>query len=617
MICAMANRLMLGIILSVAFCLPAEAQSNSVAAWAENLQLPVDRQPVAQATPREVIETETDHEFDHGSGIQLKELTPLQVGNLAKLARVWGFLKYHHPAVTAGKRQWDYELFRVMPVILNARSRQDANALLEKWIDSLGPIDDCSACVQLDRIALKLSPDIGWIYDARSLGVSLSQRLQTIYRNRVKNQQYYVALAPGVGNPVFKHESEYPALKFPDAGFQLLGLFRLWNMVEYLAPDRDVVGEDWNSVLTEFIPRVALAADHDAYGRVLLAVIAKIHDTHANLWNALKLRPPTGSCRLPVNIRFINGRAIITGFTPDSGEKATDLKLGDELVDIESVPVNKLVAEWTPLYADSNNAARLRDMARNLTNGDCGAVHINVCRENASLAMNLVRVPQSEAGAPALTHDLPGPTFRLLSKDIAYLKLSSVKAADVPKYIESAKGTRGLIVDIRNYPSEFVVFALGSLLVRQATPFAVFTNADLSNPGAFHANPPVSLTPTEPHYDGKVVILVDETTQSQGEYTTMALRATPNAIVVGNTTAGADGNVSDILLPGGFKTLISGLGVFYPDGSPTQRVGVRVDIKVSPTVVETRDGRDEVLESAIHQIAPEVSDSDVERIARP
>jgi hypothetical protein len=40
------------------------------------------------------------------------------------------------------------------------------------------------------------------------------------------------------------------------------------------------------------------------------------------------------------------------------------------------------------------------------------------------------------------THDLPGETFRMLSEDVAYLKLSSVKAASVAGYIDSAAKTR-------------------------------------------------------------------------------------------------------------------------------------------------------------------------------
>jgi C-terminal processing protease CtpA/Prc len=78
----------------------------------------------------------------------------------------------------------------------------------------------------------------------------------------------------------------------------------------------------------------------------------------------------------------------------------------------------------------------------------------------------------------------------------------------------------------------------------------------------------------------------------------MALRAMPNAVVVGSTTAGADGNLSQIPLPGGLSTAISGLGVFYPDHRPTQRVGIVPDVIAKPTIQGIAAGRDEVLEAA-------------------
>jgi C-terminal processing protease CtpA/Prc len=108
--------------------------------------------------------------------------------------------------------------------------------------------------------------------------------------------------------------------------------------------------------------------------------------------------------------------------------------------------------------------------------------------------------------------------------------------------------------------------------------------------------------PQQPHYAGKIVILVDEVSQSQAEYTTMALRTAPGAVVVGSMTAGADGNVSNFALPGGLRTMISGIGVFYPDGKPTQRVGIVSDVEAKPTLEGIREGRDEVLEIGIRQI---------------
>ena len=94
------------------------------------------------------------------------------------------------------------------------------------------------------------------------------------------------------------------------------------------------------------------------------------------------------------------------------------------------------------------------------------------------------RIAQPSAGASAgRTHDRPGETFQKLSADVAYLKLSSVQAAQAVSYIQSAAGTKGLIIDIRNYPSEFVVFALGSHFIQRSTAFARFTVGRAGEPG--------------------------------------------------------------------------------------------------------------------------------------
>ena len=52
----------------------------------------------------------------------------------------------------------------------------------------------------------------------------------------------------------------------------------------------------------------------------------------------------------------------------------------------------------------------------------------------------------------------------------------------------------------------------------------------------------------------------------------MAFRSVPGAVVVGSTTAGADGNASWFAMPGGERSMISGIGVFYPDGTPMEGV---------------------------------------------
>jgi len=294
------------------------------------------------------------------------------------------------------------------------------------------------------------------------------------------------------------------------------------------------------------------------------------------------------------------------------------LQVGDVIETLDGVPIPRLIEKWKPYYADSNDAAMLRDMGAELTGGPCGDTKLTVRRDNQTRELTARRaLPAASSSLHMQTHDLPGDTFRRLSDDVAYLKLSSVKVADAAHYVDGAAGAKGLIVDIRNYPSEFMVFALGSLLVDKETPFVLFTKADLSNPGAFHFAAPVSITPAKPHYGGQIVILVDEVTQSSAEYNSMAFRAAPNAFVIGSTTAGADGNVSRIALPGGHSTLISGLGIFYPDKRPTQRVGIVPDLVVTPTIAGIRAGRDEVLEAAIRRIlGPAAPAAAIEKLAK-
>jgi len=589
-------------------------------AWADDLQILVDGRPLWNTPKATKLETvlDRDHEYDAGSRIALSNLSDVQIQNMATLGKVWGFLKYHHPLITKGERHWDYDLLRVLPSILSAPDRNTANATLAKWIQGIGAINPCD-CVKLNETELHLRPKLAWLADNKLLGAELSASLQSIHANRVVNtRQFYVSRVPNIGNPSFDNEPSYPNIKLPDAGFQILALYRFWNIVEYWFPYRDLLSEDWDKVLIDSLPRVVLANNADAYQLAMMELIARVNDTHANLWTSLKVRPPTGACQLPVKVRFIEGRPVISGYAGKAGE-TSGLKPGDIITELDGVTIAKLMESWSRYYAASNEPTRLRDIAVQMTRGECGKATIRVSRNNAAIEINSERVAPGEPNVLEFFHDLPGETFRLLSKDVAYLKLSTVKQDDAAKYIQSAAGTKGLIIDIRNYPKEFMVFTLGSLLVDQKTDFVRFTAGDLSNPGAFHfGGAPLSLTPQQPHYPGKVVILVDEVTQSSAEYTSMAFRASPRARVIGSTTAAADGNVSMIPLPGGFRSMISGIGVFYPDKKPTQRIGIIADREVKPTIDGIRAGRDEVLEAAIREIVGNaVPAAEIEKMIKP
>jgi C-terminal processing protease CtpA/Prc len=409
-----------------------------------------------------------------------------------------------------------------------------------------------------------------------------------------------------VGNPLFLHEETYAQPATPDAGLRLLSLYRYWNMIEYFFPYRYAIGEDWQQVLPEFIPQFAAARTDEQYRLAALAIIARIHDTHANIYGSDKiLAAYKGTLYAPVQVRFVEGQAVVTGYFHETLGPATGLQKGDVVLAVDGAKVTDLIKARQPLTPASNEPTQLRNIARDLLRGPSDKVTLLVRRAGRDFPVTIGRVPVAQLN-PALNYGTPDPKapfWKLLPDNVGYLSLGTIKQAELPAAMAQLKNTKGLVIDIRNYPAEFVVFSLTKYLSTKPVPFVRFSEPQPTYPGVFLSTPVTSVPGTkEAPYAGKVVILVNELSQSQSEYTTMALRAVPGAKVVGSTTAGADGNVSTIMLPGNITTMISGLGVYYPDGGETQRVGIVPDVVVKPTIAGIQAGRDEVLERAVQLI---------------
>lgn len=576
--------------------------------WLDDLSLTVDGQPLTQAPPKAVAhyKAEQDTAFRRGSGIVLDKLSPQQVADLAVLGRVWGFVKYYHPAVARGDYNLDAELLRLLPKVLAAGNQAARNELLSAWVSSLGPVPACATCREPAPARLRLPADLGWLSDQSQLGPALSQQLTQLRQNRnQESKHYYVRAAPNVGNPLFLHEEAYASQETPDAGLRLLALFRYWNMIEYCYPYRYAIGEDWQQVLPECVPQFVAARTAEQYRLTSLALIARIHDTHANIFGDKIVDAYWGNLYAPLYVRFAEGQAVVVGYYDAALGAATGAQVGDVIEQVDGQPVADIIKARQPLTPASNEPTQLRNIARGLLRGSGPQVTLVVRRAGQLVPLTVRRYPASQLNL-AMNYGTPdpeAPAWKVLPSNVGYLALGTIHQADLPQIMQEAQGTRGLVIDLRNYPSEYVVFSLTQYLLPKTTPFLKFSYLLPTYPGTFAYTPVIKIPGSKgPAYAGKVIILVDEITQSQAEYTALALRAVPGATVVGSTTAGADGDVSAIVLPGNVNTYISGLGVYYPDGRETQRVGIVPDVEVKPTIEGIRAGHDELLEKALQLI---------------
>lgn len=575
-------------------------------AWFDNFKVTIDGKDIQQLeeVERIVYKATLDREFDEGSNIDLPELNARNIKDLTLLGKVWGFLKYHHPEVAKGNYNWDYELFRILPKYLAVRNSAERDRVLITWIDKYSKLEKCETC-QESTVEAFARPDHSWIRNSNMSG-ELQQKLDHIYKNRNQDRNFYVELTPGVGNPQFNNENAYSNMAYPDDGFRLLSLYKYWNMIHYFFPNKHLTDKDWNEVLQEYIPEFINAGDELAYEMATVKVIGEIRDTHANLWGGgNRIAEQKGSNYAPAHVRFIENKLVVTDFYNPELQQETGLEIGDVITHLNGKKVEDIVAELKPLYPASNEAAQLRDISADLLRSADDEVKIRFISQTGEQERALKLYRRDSLNMYHWYRSGDEETFRLLEGNIGYVTLESITADDIEPIEEQFRDTEGIIIDIRNYPSTFVPFTLGSYFMQEETPFVKFSSGNVLHPGEFIINETLSIPAAPDAYKGKLVILVNELSQSQAEYTAMAFRAASNATVVGSTTAGADGNVSSINLPGGLSTMISGIGVYYPDGTETQRVGIVPDVEVKPSIAGIREGRDELMEKAVEIIKAE------------
>lgn len=562
--------------------------------WVDDLRMLIDGVPVELLTPA-LTKAEKDTIAAGGSGIDFIPGDAKTVENLKLLGMIWGFVKYYHPNVAAGEFNMDAELFRLLPGYLKVRDNRERDRYLSDWLESLGSYRKNTGKNDLSKLTVKFLPDLEWI---NLLSGPLATKLNAVKDAYRSGKNQYISLTPNVLNPVFK-ENKYENIQDTDAGFRLLSLYRYWNMIQYFFPYKNLIGEDWKDVLPEFIPLFLESKNKRAYTLTALKLIGRIHDTHANIYGNPEIENFFGTRTAPLEITFAEGNAVITGIY-DKKLKDAGIKTGDVVSQVNDKPVNKIVARWLAITPASNYPTQLRNVASNLLRSNEPRIKVFIKDRGEKI---IETIPQ-QSFYKLVRAAQDTVAFKLLTGNIGYIHNGLLKRKDLPAIWNALKNTRGLVIDNRNYPSDFPIYDLCRYLAGSPRPFVRFSSVQLKDPGLFALRGSMNVGTDNPEsYKGKIVILVNETSQSSSEFHAMAYRALDNAIVLGSTTAGADGNVSPIYLPGGIFTYISGIGIYDPHGGETQRVGIVPDIEIKPTLKGIKEGRDEVLERAIEILA--------------
>ena len=568
--------------------------------WVDDLRLTLDGVDITEARKKGNRKSTaySDHEFDDESKIDFETLTLFQKQTLVVVGQVWGLLKYNHPAVADGLYNWDYELFRKLPAFLACAAIDERNDIITEWIASMGGFKTAKTLILPEDAEVRMKADYNWVETSGFNDVVKGMMNDIIYSKKSGNNFYLKYGSYEAQNPIFTNESSYENINLPDGGYRLLSLYRYWNAIQYFFPYRDQIGRDWNGVLVEYIDRVGLAQTEPEYKMAMLRLIAEIHDTHATYSgsNYSSINRKMGERMSAIETSFVNDSLVVNGFYNDEKGRKSGLAVGDIITKIGGKTVDSLKMEKWPYISASNEETKLRGM--NLLRSNDTLLTIDYEHEGVKIQTTVPTYYNSDLYTWAFYNRID-TCFRMLNDTVAYIVPQNLTKENVDLIMIEAMDSKHMIIDLRCYPAYFPLYEFGKYLYPKPTPFFKATQTSLNFPGTFLYSAPMTVgEKNSDYYKGKIYILVNEYTQSSAEFHTMAWSAGENATVIGSTTAGADGNVSELILPCGMRTSFSGLGIYYPDNTNTQRVGVRIDIEVKPTIQGIKEGRDEVMEKA-------------------
>ncbi|KFF03943.1 S41 family peptidase [Chryseobacterium luteum] len=517
---------------------------------------------------------------------------------LESLCKVWGFLKYYHPHVAKGELDWDKQLFEKIDELDIIRDKEQLSELYSKWINSLGKIDECKKCSKEDKgkVYFLRNFDLNWMNNQKIFNKKVTQQLLFIQNNRNLGSSHY--WGKGGKKVYFRNENSYGS-KFTSKEISLLELFRYWNLVEYFFPYKYQTDQNWNDVLTEMIPKFLMINNDESYHLTLAELVAKTDDSHAFLYSPLISAHQYGRRKVPVEYTYTEGKLVVTKIIKNKFNEEIPLKSGDVIYDINGRTIPQMVNSFGKYVPTSNSWGKITKVKNLFLFSNNDSVNLKIEREGQNLTVTAKTYLLKDI---LLEKQAAQQKWKFLDTDkrTGYVNMGIIEKSDLDDMYRDLKFTTSIIFDLRNYPKQ-TIFPLSRLMLPEKSIYYQFNFPETDYLSKFYSAKNSIGRKNPDYYKGNVIILADENTQSQAETTAMMLKQHPKARVIGSNTSGANGDIIRFKIAD-MDTCFTGLGAYYPDGRETQRIGIIPDIVIKPTVKGVQEGKDEVLERALHYI---------------
>jgi len=366
-----------------------------------------------------------------------------------------------------------------------------------------------------------------------------------------------------------------------------------YNIFEHFYPYFDVVNVDWH---TEFRAAIAQSfVDKNAKDHLLTLqkFTAKLHDGHINVRSRYN-----DSYIPPILWEWVENKLVIT-YVKD---KNLPIKRGDIVEKVDGKLPDLLFMKVKGRISAATDAwLNYKASYISLFGAKASIMQIQINSKQYELSRDYTyqQVVNSDDIFPA--------KYKLYNdSSIVYLNLDIIEMDTINYLMPVLQKSKAIICDLRGYPNGNDDF-INHLLKEDAKDSLWLQIPEIIYPDYKNLCGFVKegwmMEAKQPYLGGKrIVFITDGQAISYAESYLGYIKGYNLATIVGQPTAGTNGNVNPFSLMGGYTISWTGMKVVKHDGSQHHGVGILPDVQVEKTIKGVRENRDEFLEKAFELI---------------
>lgn len=397
--------------------------------------------------------------------------------------------------------------------------------------------------------------------------------------------------------------------------------------IDYLYPYKYLMPNKANDELKKLIQQSITCTSRKEFEIILAKTASLFEDTHAfGFYKELHYQKEIyhKTYYAPFDYHVFEDHILVTNLIIPDVCKEAGIASGDRIMAINGISVQEMIQEKSTLLSTSNRNKLLyylSDYLHNLIWTDdlqIKSLQIQKYPDSKETTINLRLIdPTNQEHARQINQYYQQrinseAEHKLEREDIAYFRtdqtLSLIDNVEddqidvtMNNIFEEAASKKAIVFDMRAYPDwgGFAFTYVYSCFSPNENWFGKYYRQNLNDFGTYvYKSAPIEYFPDVPDktthkYKGKVFIIVNPATQSMSEWNTMNFQHVfPQAITIGEQTAGADGDMKYLTLPGGYSFGFTANAVFYPDNELTQKVGVKIDELIHYTDADILNQRD-------------------------